>query len=224
MREHLFPRTKFNLPGAPYMLKRLAMLTALAVGSIAVAHADPITGTVGLVGSDSFTSNSIVFYSAEINGGSGANTGTFSTLTDGNVVQMFPGYVGSLPYQQGFQTVPSNISPVEVFSTTEGGMTFSYWMTDYTATYVSNVTGCMDATCLDVTGDGYFSATGYDNTNGTFTFTTQLDNGQSSTTFSASGVTTGGSPVPEPASLALVGTGIAGAAGLLRRRFAGANR
>jgi len=205
------------------MLKRLAVLTALVISSVAYAHADQITGTISIVGADTFTSNTVTFLSAQIDGGAGANTGSFSILTNGNPVLMFPGFTGALPYSQGENTVPAIISPVEVLRTTEAGKTFSFFMTDYNATYVSGVTGCRIGSCLDITGDGFFTGTGYDRTPGFFEFTTQLVAGQSTTTFSASGVTTGNPPaVPEPASLALVGTGIAGVAGMLRRRFASA--
>jgi hypothetical protein len=201
------------------MLKRLCAVCALVIGSVSFAHADSITGTLSLGGDDSFTSSTITFTDAFIAGGSGANTGSFSILTNGNVVTMFPGFSGPLPYTQGENTVPPAISPVEVMTTTEAGETFSFFMTDYNASYVSGVTGCTGSTvCLDVTGDGYFTGTGainYDNTPGSFTFTTQLTPGQSSTSFSASALT---SPVPEPASLALVGSGLLGIAGLASRR------
>jgi hypothetical protein len=202
------------------MLKRLGLVCALVIGSVSFAYADPITGTLSITGDDTFTSSSITFLgSTFIAGGSGANTGSFSVLTNGNPVTMFPGFVGALPYMQGENTVPAAISPVEVMTTTEAGETFSFFMTTYDASYVSGVTGCTGTTvCLDVTGDGFFTGTGttnYDNTPGDFTFTTQLANGQTSTSFSASALAT---PVPEPASLALVGSGLLGIAGLASRR------
>jgi hypothetical protein len=199
------------------MLKRLAVLSALALGTASVAHAIPITGTVSIDGSDAFTSSTITFISAAIGGGPGANTGTFSVLTNGNPVTMFPGFSGPLPYATGQNTVPPALTPIEVMTTTEGGITFAFFMTDYNAMLLTNGVGCTAATCLDITGNGFFTATGFTNSPGSFTFTTQETAGQTTTTFSASAIT---SPVPEPGTLALVGSGLLGIVGLARRKFA----
>ncbi len=208
------------------MFKRLAVLSVLALGSVSVAHAIPLSGTLSLGGADIFTSSSITFTSpgntAFIFGGSGANTGSFSILTNLNPVIMFPTTPPNtpLPYSQGPNVVPPLISPVEVMTTTEAGETISFFMTSYNANFVTNSQGCLVEQCLNVTGMGFFTGSGvvnYDNTPGAFVFSTQLAEGQTNTTFAASGFTL--LPVPEPASLLLVGSGFLGVAGFARRKF-----
>lgn len=67
---------------------------------------------------------------------------------------------------------------------------------------------------LIVSGSGTFHLTGFANTPGAFTLTTQ---GNAITTFSASTVAQGAVTAPEPMSIALLGTALAGF-GLIRRR------
>jgi hypothetical protein len=228
------------------MLKRLAALTVLAVGSVTVAYADPITGTISITGSDNFTLPSgstpgtITFYAqppSHIDGTSCAvgcaNSGVFSSLTAGTVVTMFPTLPPNspLPYSLGNNVVPTNIYPsgnVQLISVAG----FGFNMTDYSASYVQNTPGCMaptssgTATCLLITGDGFFTSTNPNltQTPGSFVFSTQEvcpttnSNCHVDTTFSAQGFNTS-SPVPEPASLALVGSGLLGAVGVIRRRL-----
>jgi hypothetical protein len=202
-------------------MNRLVLLSALTLGSFAAAHATPITGTLSIGGTDTYTAGNpgtVTFGAAAIGGGPGANTLTFSGLTNGNAVELFPSFGGAaLPYTIGDNQVPAAISPVLAITTTEAGITYDFYMTDYNAMLIGpNAVGCQVGTCLDITGDGFFSVTGYDNTPGAFTFTTQLTPGQTSTTFSASALA---SPVPEPASLALVGSSLIGFAGMARRKL-----
>src|SRR5882757_9709135 len=140
------------------MLKRLLVLTAFAISSAAVAHADSISGFFSANGTDAFTSSTITF-APGTSVVAGAIGGTFSSyLTDCNPITCLS---GALPYSQG-ANIPPGVIAIQLFSTTQAGETFAFNITSYDANFVNDGTqGCTNgSTCLFATGTGFFTGTG----------------------------------------------------------------
>jgi hypothetical protein len=179
------------------MYRRILQLTlAAAVASAPlVLHADPVmTGQFEITGLVQNLNSSLIFSPGAMTG-TGTQTETFATLlTDGEIVSANSGTVVYDPYPGGF-----------VFSI--GGL----------QVVLDSITGTDEKGMLGFTGVADLSATGFADTLANYSFSIP-DTGVNP--FSAIFIAEGAPPtVPEPSSLALLGSGILGLASASVRKF-----
>ncbi len=146
------------------------------------------------------------------------STGAFSPFTPGQPITWFLQGLGPITLGNPSSSMSSPVynSPgpggLPIFSVTESGQTATFTLAS--EFYIPSSFDGLSS--VDVYGTGTFTLTGYAPTPGNFEFTINNATSTVSGSFSGTGIA---APTPEPSSLALLGTGLLGAAALARRRF-----
>lgn len=180
------------------LMSSLVVLSALAIAP--ALHATPISGQFSVTGASvQDTGTELIFNPNTINvGGAGTILGDFTTL-------LTPGELGTIT------------SPINYASYVAGSSSLIFGSGSTLLTLTLDTIACDHTGSFgNCTGTGIITSAvaGYDPTDVTLLFSTQASG---AVTFSATATTPA---VPEPSTLMLLGTGLVGVAGALKRRLA----
>ena len=201
------------------MMTRMGTL-ALALGALGLcanAHAMPITGEIEFAGSlDTSPGNETLlgatglhFITARVNNaGPGTPSGSYLGVPDLTPVTM-----------TDFQFSPF-VSPGVLWDFTTGGVHYWFTLVDViVAQFEFDVPGPgPNIAFLSLAGNGIAYIDGFDPTPGLFSLSTQGGSSDRTTFFYSAQTNVPEAAVPEPGTLLLMGTGMAGLALLRRRR------